>query len=117
MVGSVVMRFFLGTGIDRHGPRVIWLSSLVVLAAVLFAHLGVTDYRGFPIYALRIVLCTAIAGAFGASATFIAAGTSVERMAELIGNSLVSEPLFPSRRGRESRRRRKRLIVVTQVAT
>lgn len=85
MVGSVVMRFFLGTGIDRHGPRVIWLSSLVVLAAVLFAHLGVTDYRGFPIYALRIVLCTAIAGAFGASATFIAAGTSVERMAELIG--------------------------------
>lgn len=32
-------------------------------------------------------------------------------------NSLVSEPLFPSRRGRESRRRRKRLIVVTQVAT
>lgn len=85
MVGSVVMRFFLGTGIDRHGPRVIWLSSLVVLAAVLFAHLGISDCRGLPIYALRIILCTAIAGAFGASATFIAAGTSVERMAELIG--------------------------------
>ncbi len=85
MVGSVVMRFFLGSGIDRHGPRVIWLVSLAVLAVALFAHLAITDYQGPAIYGLRIIFCTAVAGVFGASATFIAAGTSVERMAELIG--------------------------------
>ena len=85
MVGSVVMRFFLGSGIDRYGPRVIWLSSLAVLALCLFAHLKITEYQGVTIYAARIVFCTAVAGVFGAATTFIAAGASVERMAELIG--------------------------------
>ena len=85
MIGSVVMRLFLGSGIDHHGPRLVWLASLAVLVLTCFAHLGVTDHNGVAIYLLRIVFCTALAGIFGASTTFISGGASVERMAELIG--------------------------------
>ena len=85
MVGSVVMRLSLGTGIDRYGPRLIWLGSLVLLAAVCWAHLAIARYDGLWIYLLRILYCTAAAGVFGASTTFIAGGAGGPRMAELIG--------------------------------
>ncbi len=84
MVGSVVMRFFLGSGIDRHGPRVIWLVSLAVLAVALFAHLAITDYQGPAIYGLRM-LRTAVAGVVGASATSAPPEPPWSGLAELIG--------------------------------
>ena len=85
MVGSVSMRLILGSGIDHHGPRRIWIVSLAALALACVGHLGIHDHSGVPIYALRIVFCTALAGIFGASTTFISGGASAERMAELIG--------------------------------
>jgi MFS family permease len=85
MVGSLLMRFLLGTGIDRHGPRLVWLASLVVFAAVCFAHLGVTRHDGVAIYLLRIIFCSAIAGVFGSSMTFISGRVPAVRIAEMIG--------------------------------
>jgi MFS family permease len=85
MVGSVVMRLWLGTGIDRHGPRVIWLGCLALLAAVCWAHLAVTRCDDLWIYLLRVLYCTALAGVFGASTTLVAGGAGGPRMAELIG--------------------------------
>lgn len=84
-IGSLLMRLLLGTGIDRYGPRQVWLISLVVFAAVCFAHLGVTRYDTPAIYALRVLFCLALAGIFGSSMTFISGRVPVARMAEMIG--------------------------------
>ena len=76
------MLFAFGT---RHFTS--WTTgnpSLVVMALSLLAHLGITTHSGLAIYAVRVVFCTAVAGVYGASVTFIAAGTSPERMAEPI---------------------------------
>lgn len=85
MVGSLAMRFALGTGIDQYGPRRVWLGALAVFALTCFAHLAVTTHQGVAIYLLRIVLLSAVAGIFGSSITFISGRVSLERMAELVG--------------------------------
>jgi MFS family permease len=84
MVGSVLVRLLLGSGIDRYGPRLIWLGSLVLFTATCFAHVLVTDYGGVGIYVLRVLYCTAMAGVFGAATTFIAGRSGGPRLAELI---------------------------------
>ncbi len=84
-IGSLGMRFFLGKGIDSYGTRRIWLGSLAVFVASCFAHLGLASCHGPAIYLLRIAQCTATAGLFGASTTFIAGRAGGPRMAELIG--------------------------------
>ena len=84
-VGSLLMRLFLGTAIDRYGPRLVWLLSLLLFAASCFAHLAVARYNGPAIYLLRIAFCSAIAGIMGSAMTFITGRAPVERMAELIG--------------------------------
>ena len=85
MIGSVLARLSLGTAIDQHGPRLIWLASLVVFAISCFAHLAVGRCDGPEIYLLRLLYCTAIAGIFGASTTFISGRVNIARMAELVG--------------------------------
>jgi MFS family permease len=85
MVGSVLARFSLGSAIDQRGPKLIWLGSLAVFAITCFAHVGVTRCDGFAIYLLRIIYCTALAGIFGASTTFISGRVDIKRMAELVG--------------------------------
>lgn len=85
MVGSLAMRLLLGVSIDHYGPRVVWVGSVALFAVCCFAHLGITSCHGPAIYAVRIVLCCAIAGIFGASMTFISGRASVARMAEMIG--------------------------------
>lgn len=85
MIGSLLMRFALGSGIDQYGPGRVWLASLAAFALISFAHLGITSYDGPAIYLLRIALCSAIAGIFGSSITFISGRVSVARMAELVG--------------------------------
>ncbi len=84
MIGSIVVRLWIGSGIDRHGPRLIWLGSLALFAAACWAHLLVTDYAGVSIYVLRILLCTAMAGIFGASTTFVVGRAAGPRLAEMI---------------------------------
>ncbi len=85
MVGSLAMRLYLGSGIDRYGARRIWLASLVVFSLCCFAHLAVTTYRGPAVYLLRILYCCSIGGIFGASMTFISGRAPIARMAEMIG--------------------------------
>lgn len=85
MVGSLAVRLFLGTGIDRYGPRVIWPGSLLVLAGACFAHLAVQSHQGPAIFLLRVAYCSALAGIFGSSVTFISGRVPVARMAEMIG--------------------------------
>jgi MFS family permease len=85
MVGSLLMRLLLGTGIDRYGPRRVWLCSLIVFAAVCFAHLSITRYDTPAIYVLRVLFCLALAGIFGSSMTFISGRVPLVRMAEMVG--------------------------------
>ncbi|MCS7238276.1 MAG: MFS transporter [Thermoguttaceae bacterium] len=84
-VGSLAVRFILGEATDRHGAQKVWVGSLLLFALACFAHLGINDPTGFPIYFWRLVFCSAIAGIFGASTTFISQGAGPARMAELIG--------------------------------
>lgn len=85
MVGSLLMRVGMGVGIDRYGPRIISLGSLVVLAVICAAHLSIHTCHGPAIYLLRIVYCSALAGIYGASITFVASRAPTSRMAEIVG--------------------------------
>jgi len=85
MIGSLCMRAGQGVGIDKYGPRTIWLWSLVFFIGSLIAHLWVTSSAGLAIFAVRIVMQTSIAGIFGASITWISRRVPPERMAEIIG--------------------------------
>lgn len=85
MVGSVLVRVGFGPGIDRNGPRGVWLLALALLAAASVAHLAIDRYDGLAIYLARIAFCTALAGVWSASMTFIASRAPAARMAELIG--------------------------------
>lgn len=84
-LGSLAMRVFLGTGIDRYGARLVWLSSLGLFAVTCLGHTLITRYDGPAIYILRIFLTCAIAGIFGSSMTFISGRAPVVRMAEMLG--------------------------------
>lgn len=84
MIGSLLMRLAQGVGIDRYGPRQIWLISLVFYALSLVGHLWITGI-GPAIYALQIAFRTSIAGAFGASITSIFHRVPKHRMAEAVG--------------------------------
>jgi len=85
MVGSLAMRFGQGVGIDRYGPRQIWLWSLFFFMVSLTAHWFVQSATGPAIFILRIVLQTSVAGIFGASITYISRTVPPARMAEIIG--------------------------------
>jgi MFS family permease len=86
MVGSLVMRFFQGFGIDHFGPRRIWLWSMAGFVAALLGHVWITTTDGPAIYLLRILYSTSVAGAFGASITSVSRSLPVARMAEVIGS-------------------------------
>ncbi len=85
MVGSLVTRVAIGSYIDRHGSRQVWLGSTVLFVATCLAHLAIVSHTGIAIYLLRISYCCGIAGIYGASITFISARGPSERMAELVG--------------------------------
>jgi MFS family permease len=85
IVGSLVTRLLLGAWIDRHGTRPLWIASALLFAATCFAHLAVASHTGVAIYLLRISYCCAVAGANGASMTFISKCGPKERLAELVG--------------------------------
>ncbi|HEY1601275.1 MAG TPA: MFS transporter [Pirellulales bacterium] len=85
MVGSLVMRVAQGVGIDRYGPRKMWLLSSLLFIVSCLGHLFVTQAEGPLIFLLRIGYNCSIAGFFGASITFISARAPRARMAEVVG--------------------------------
>lgn len=85
MIGSLTARLTLGSGIDRRGPKAIWLVSLAAFCVICFAHLGLTRPDTPVIYLLRVAYCLAVAGVFGAAMTFVSGRMPVVRMAEMIG--------------------------------
>ena len=84
MVGSILMRLSLGRWLDRYGPRVVWLTSLTLLAVTCLAHWKVTDHHGLPIYVLRMVFTTALAGALGSWTMVIVTRFAGPRMPEIL---------------------------------
>ena len=67
MVGSLTMRLFVGTRIDRYGPRLVWLSALALLACVCFGHLLVMRYPGANIHdPVVVAVCVACGSPCGA---------------------------------------------------
>ena len=85
MVGSLAMRAAQGVGIDRYGPRRMWMLSTLLFIASCLGHLLVTRVDGPLIFALRIGYNCAVAGFYGASITFISARAPLPRMAEMVG--------------------------------
>ncbi|PQO34020.1 MFS transporter [Blastopirellula marina] len=85
MAGAVLARFAQGTLIDRVGPRVVWLGSLVLLIVALIGHFWVTTIDSPLIYGLRLCYMIGLAGAFGASITSISIKAPKGRSTELIG--------------------------------
>jgi len=85
MIGSLLVRLAMGQAIDSYGPRLVWVGSLLLFAAVCFGHLAVGRHDGPMIYLLRIGYSCALAGIFGGSLTFIVARVPVTRMAEMWG--------------------------------
>ena len=53
--------------------------------AVCLAHLAITSCDNPPIYVLRILYCSALAGIFGASLTFVSGRAPAARIAEMVG--------------------------------
>lgn len=85
MAGAVLARFAQGALIDRLGPRMIWLGSLVMLMIALVGHFFVTSVDSPVIYLLRLCYMVGLAGAFGASITSISLKAPKGRGTELIG--------------------------------
>lgn len=85
MVGSLVMRFALGHSIDRFGARRIWLLTILATTLGCIVHLGINDYRSFPIYLARVFYIISLAGVFSSSMTLISARAPKQRLAEVVG--------------------------------
>ena len=85
MFGALAMRFFQGAGIDRYGAGNIWAASVALVVASLMAHLWVDRIDTPLIYVLRILYTTSLAGAFGASITFVSLRAPAHRTGESIG--------------------------------
>ena len=85
MIGSLLMRLVQGAGIDRYGPRHIWLASAGLFVLSMLGHLLVSRSGGFEIYLLQAMYRTSVAGVFGAAFTFAFQQVPVQRMAEAVG--------------------------------
>jgi MFS family permease len=85
MVGSILMRFAQGLGIDRIGARHVWLWSTGGFVACCLLHLAVERVDHPGIYFLRIVFQSCLAGFFGASIAYVSGRAPVARLAEVIG--------------------------------
>jgi len=85
MIGSLASRILLGPWIDRYGPRVVWLGSLGLFVISCFGHLLVAGCNTPLVYLLRMGYCSALAGIFAATMTFISGLAPTIRMAEMIG--------------------------------
>ncbi len=85
MIGALAARLFLGVGIDRYGPRRIWLLSLALFVIAMGLHLVVTTMQSPLVYVARILMMTGIAGSVGSAFTYISLRVAAPRIAEIVG--------------------------------
>lgn len=85
MVGSLIGRMAIGNRIDRRGPKVMWLISLLSFTLICWAHLGLSRPDTPAIYLLRVAYCFATAAVFGSAMIFVSGEIPVVRVAEMIG--------------------------------
>ena len=85
MFGAISARCFQGVAIDRYGASRIWLLSLVLLVVCLLGHLTIRSIQPPWIHFLRIIYTVSLAGAFGASITYVSLRAPANRMGEMIG--------------------------------
>ena len=84
-IGALLMRLVQGVATDRYGPRRVWLLSLMIFIAAMLLHLGIERVDGIGIYVVRILFMVSVAGAFGASLTYVSLRVPENRMGEMIG--------------------------------
>ncbi len=84
-VGAIIFRIFQGTAIDRFGPMLVWILSLLGLIASNLFHIGIQDVDGWPIYACRFLMNLCIAGVFGSWLSFVSLRVPAAKVAEVIG--------------------------------
>jgi MFS family permease len=63
----------------------VWLASVALFIVSLICHLGITRIDGPAIYLVRILFNTSLAGAFGASITYISLLAPQPRVPEVVG--------------------------------
>lgn len=85
MIGGLGVRVLLGAGIDRYGPRRIWLGSLLLFVLAALAHLSIETVYSPAVYLARILLTLGIAGSVGASLTYVSLRVPESRIAEMVG--------------------------------
>ena len=89
MVGALAMRGVLGLATDRYGARRVWMVSLGLIITSLAAHWAITPQQGLlfdaAVYLARILQMVGMAGAFGASLTFISLRAPSHRIGEMVG--------------------------------
>lgn len=85
MLGAIAMRIFQGVGIDRYGAGNIWIVSVALVCVSLFAHTQVSSLNTPLVFLARILYTTSLAGAFGASITFVSSRAPDGRTGEMIG--------------------------------
>ena len=83
--GAISMRVFQGVGIDRYGAGNIWMVSVAMVCVSLLAHTWIDSLTTPAVYFARILYTTSLAGAFGASITFISSRAPHHRTGEMIG--------------------------------
>jgi MFS family permease len=84
MVGSILMRFVQGVGIDRIGARHVWLWSTGGYVVCCLLHL-VVERVNVGVYVLRIAYQSCLAGFFGASIAYVSGRAPIARLAEVVG--------------------------------
>ncbi|MHB8952440.1 MAG: MFS transporter [Pirellulaceae bacterium] len=85
MIGALMARVVLGIGIDRLGPRRIWLVALGLFILATLAHVRITSVHGPAVYVVRILMTIGISGGVGASLTYVSLRVPETRIAEIVG--------------------------------
>ena len=85
MVGSLLVRGYQGVGIDRHGPRFVWVVSCVGYIVAAGLHLLVPVGATVWAFPLRMLYQVSVAGFTGASLTFVTQHAPATRRAEVVG--------------------------------
>jgi MFS family permease len=85
MCGALLARWFQAAGIDRFGPRRVWMASLLLYVAATLGHLTIHHLDSPAVYLLRMAMMASLAGAFGASLTYVSLRATESRVAEVVG--------------------------------